>query len=238
MERLIELLGRSGARRPTAVAAVVISLTVAAAGCGHDRGGDRTLVDGSRPPPLPDVLGDVGPAPVTSRVRLRRAAQLDTRRRACLDAFRPEFRISPRTVVVERTGVAGANLTFLDASRRVVLGCDRTGRPVGGGRSWCARSVGRLLRGRLQDPRVDILCHGALGARIGFGWIVPASGTRWIASRNGAVTEIAAVAAGLPVRVATADVDTATSSATFEVTEYDEDGATVRRYTLHASVAG
>ena len=139
--------------------------------------------------------------------------------------------------MVQRVGVKGVSLTFLDAERRVALGCDRSARPAASG-PWCARSVGRLFSGRLRDPRVDILCRDARGRPVGFGWIEPAAGARWIVVGDGPGAEVEEVAAGLPVRIATTDVDAATSSATFDVRELAEGGKEVRRYTLRASVAG
>jgi hypothetical protein len=166
-----------------------------------------------------------------------RAANLDAAGRVCLDSFRSEFRIPATTVVVHQVGVVGASLTFLDAQRRVLLGCDRTARAAAKG-PWCARSVGRLFAGRLRDPRIDILCRNAHGGRVGFGWVQPARGVRWIVVRNGPRSEVEELVAGLPMRIATTDVDAATSSATFDVRELDRDGQEVRRYRLHAGVAG
>jgi len=205
------------------------------AGCGGAVERSARLVDGSEAPSLPTDRLESGA--VATRARVRRAAKLDTRGRACLDSFRSEFRIPPATVVVERVGVIGASLTFVDAQRRVVLGCDRTARAAASG-PWCARSVGRLFSGRLRDPRVDILCRNARGDRVGFAWVEPATRVRWIVVRNGPGAEVEEVVAGLPVRIATTDVDAATSSATFGVRELNGDGQEVRRFRLRAGVAG
>jgi hypothetical protein len=188
-------------------------------------------------PSLPKALSAVGSGAVTSRVRALHAAELDARARTCVESFRPEFRIPPHALVVERTGAIGASLTFVDAERRVVLGCDRTVRPSANG-PWCARSVGRLFAGRLRDARVDILCVDARGSPVGFGWLEPTRGARWIVVGTESPAEVEEVAAGLPVRVSTREVDTAGSSATFAVTEYDSAGKEVDRYPLRARVAG
>jgi len=220
-----------------AVAVAVLALAVAACGSRDHRAHTSRLVDGSVPPVPPGVLGSLGADAVMSRVRFRRAALLDTRGRACIASFRGEFAIANEALVVERTGAIGASLTFLDARRRVVLGCDRASRRVAGA-AWCARSVGRLVAGRLEDPRLDILCLGGHGEPIGFAWIDPMPGTRWVVVGDGARSEVEPVAAGLPVRVATREVDVATSSATFAVTEYDATGAELARYRLPVRVAG
>lgn len=240
MECVNVLRGRSGTRmRPAATTIVCVGLTLLVAGCG---GGGRVeqsvrLVDGSTAPPLPAALARLESGAVATRAGAIRADELDTRGRACLDSFRSEFRVPPETVVVQRVALIGASLTFLDAEHRVVLGCDRTSRRDAH-RLWCARSVGRLFSGRLRDPRVDILCRDSGGDRVGFGWVDPASGVRWIVARNGSRAEVEGVIAGLPVRIATTEVDAETSSATFDVRELAGDGKVVRRYRLRAAVAG
>jgi hypothetical protein len=236
MERVRACRGHSGA---VSFVAATIGLALLAAGCGASRGDPRPalLLDGSAAPSLPAPLLDLRRGAVVSRFRVLRATEVDARGRACLDGFRSEFEISPRATVVERIGVVAASLTVLDRTRRVVLGCDRTARTTAG-RIWCARSVGRLVSGRLRDPRVDILCRGPRGDPVGLGWIEPAAGVRWVLVQNDHAAEVEEVAGGLPVRVATAGVSIASSSATFVVTEYRSDGKEVRRYRLRAGVAG
>lgn len=221
-------------------AAVGAALAVVAVGCS-DRGDQASaarLLDGSAPPALPDALGDVDGHAVLTRVRVLRASELGEREHACLRRFRPEFSVPPGTIVVERTGELGASLTLRDVTRHVLLGCDRTDRPTGDDGPWCDRSVGRLYSGHLRDPRVDILCRGRTRERIGFGWVEPGVETRWIAVRGSGRTEIYKVAASLPVRLTTTDVAVETSSATFDLREYDAHGKEVRRQRLDASVAG
>jgi hypothetical protein len=217
----------------------VAGFVLFSAGCGMQAREARPtrLLDGTAAPPLPEALDSVGGSAVVSRVRVLRVAELGARGRACIDAFRPEFQITPRTRVVARTGAIGASLTFLDARRRVVLGCDRTARPAASS-PWCARSVGRLFAGRLHDARVDILCVDAHGRPIGFGWVEAGEGTRWIVVRDRSVAEVEEVAAGLPVRVMTIQVTLADSSARFPIAEYDQQGREVRRYRFNARVAG
>ena len=239
MECVSACRSRAGALPLVAVAAVTVGLALPLAGCGtHSRNSrPARLLDDSTAPPLPAPLHEVGRGAIASRVRLLRAAQVDARGRACLDGFRAEFRIPSRATVVERTGVLAASMTFLDATGRVLLGCDRTARRTAG-RPWCARSVGRLVSGRLLDPRVDILCRDRRGDPVGLGWIEPAGGVRWVVVRSGSDVEVEQVAGHLPVRVATTRVSIADSSATFAVTEYGADGKEVRRYRLRAGVAG
>jgi hypothetical protein len=167
------------------------------------------------------------------------ARDLRTIERGCLRSFEPEFRLPPATVVVRRTGTLGESLTFTDAEHDVVLGCAGTGSASTPVPRWCGRSVGRLYAGRLRDVRLDVACHDRAGRPVGFGWIEPGPATRWIGVRaGGRVAEVAAVAAGLPVRVATDAVDRARSSATFAVAEYAASGAAVRSFRVRAGVAG
>ena len=223
--------------RRLAVGFVLAALALA--GCaGHGvRGRPALLVDGTRARALPKALASLGQGAVMSRVRVVPAARLDHRGQACVRGFRREFGVPSRTIVVERTGALGASITLVDAQRRVVLGCDRTAHPSPSG-AWCARSVGRLFDGRLRDPRVDVLCLGPNGGRVGFAWLEPARRTRWIVVAQSSGAEVEEVAFGLPVRVATRDVDSTASSASFAVAEYDSAGSEVARYRLSARVAG
>lgn len=223
--------------RATVIGAALVVLAV---GCGSRRSSTAELVDGTTPPPLPSIFDDFGDSTVATRARRWRISQLGATDRACLRRFRPEFSIPRETVAVERTGLTGASLTFEDGRRAFVLGCDRTGRPGEAAPPWCARSVGRLVFGRLSDPRVDILCRRGPpdDGPIGFAWVDPTPTTRWLAVRNDGRTELYEVLAGLPVRVATTRVEASTSSAVVDLTEYDAAGEVVCRRRLRASVAG
>ena len=223
---------------PSRFAVVLVLAALPLSGCAEHRARARpSLVDGTRAPALPKVLASLGEGAVMSRMRVLPAARLDRRGRVCIEGLRREFGVSSRTMVVERIGTFGASITFVSARRRVVLGCDRTAHPSPSG-VWCARSVGRLFDGGLRDARVDILCVGPAGGRVGFAWIEPARGARWIVVAQPSGAEVEEIAAGLPVRIATRDVDSAASSASFAVAEYDSAGSEVTRYRLRARVAG
>jgi hypothetical protein len=226
-------------RRCYALLVAGVTLASAVAGCGRGEPRPVRLLDGSLAHSLPRTLGSLGAGAVVSTVRVLPASRLGRHGRACLAAFRDEFAITPATRVVVRVGVVGATLTFKDGTGRVVLGCDRSAARAGKSGSWCAHSVGRLAGGRLDDPRVDILCLDARGDPVGFGWVDPrAPGARWIVVRGGQRSEVEPVVAGFPVRVVTNQVDRLTSSATFAVTEYAANGAELARYRLRAGVAG
>jgi hypothetical protein len=143
-------------------------------------------------------------------------------------------------VVVERIGVFGESLTFTDAGRTTVYGCDGGTDPAGERpRPWCGSPAGRLRGGRLLDPRLDILCRDRKGGPLAYAWIEPAAGVRWVAVDQGRYSEVYEVLAGLPVRIAsTRGVRAAQARASFEVTQFDEHGNELIKGKLEAQVAG
>jgi hypothetical protein len=201
---------------------------------GCDEGRPDHLLDGQAATefrPVEDSL--------ITQTRTLRAGFLDRRFTLCLNpADRPAFPAD--TVVVERIGVFGESLTFHDRAGRHLYACDGGVDPVGERHEpWCGLSVGRLLNGRLLDPRLDILCRDPKGEPLAYAWVVPVAGSHWIGVDQGSYTELYEVAADLPVRIAsTRGVDRAHSRATFEVTHYTVDGKELARGKLEAVVAG
>ena len=94
------------------------------------------------------------------------------------------------------------------------------------------------LQARAVGLTLDILCEDAERHFLGLAWIEPVAGARYVVLREALYAEVYEVAAGLPVRVATHDVDVGTSSATFRIEQYDGVGRRLARRTLHAFVAG
>jgi hypothetical protein len=153
--------------------------------------------------------------------------------RACLRRFR--LRPSPETLVVERHGLLGSSVTIADPRSPLLYVCDLAGH---GGRI-CGGSVGVWRHGRLNDPRLDVLCADRKGRRLGAAWVVPLRQTRSILVREGEATERYPVAGRLPVRVWTrGGVDVGRSSATFDVTQVGADGRRLAHERLYAAVAG
>ena len=145
---------------------------------------------------------------------------------------------SGEVVVVTRIGVVTRSVTVLHSGDPQLVACDKTGVPLER-REWCGLSVGILRRGRLPDPRLDILCVDRRRRHIASAWINPAKGARWIGVDQGSVTELYPAAASLPVRVATRrTVDYRRSRATFSITQYAGDGHVIVRTILAARVAG
>jgi hypothetical protein len=130
---------------------------------------------------------------------------------------------------IERTGRSGRSITLRSGSR--ILGCD--GVPASEG-AFCASAVGLLRRGELVDPRLSLTCR-VRGRTIGFGWMEPLRGARWIVVRVRGSAELYPVAGELPVRVTTTRVGL--DSAVFDVAQYTGSWHELerRRLVLHVS---
>lgn len=151
-----------------------------------------------------------------------------------------EAGVANDAVVVERIGVRGESLTFADADHKTLYGCDG-GTDAAGERKppWCGNPAGRLVGGKLLDPRLDVLCRDPKGRPLAYAWVEPAAGARWVGVDQDTYTEIYEVLAGLPVRIASArGVQPSRARATFEVTQYDGDGKELIKGKLEAQVAG
>jgi hypothetical protein len=199
--------------------------------------------EGSRPERLlhGQPAAEFGPVDgsVVTQTRMLRGGFLGPRLTQCLAPADREI-VSPDTVVVERVGVFGESLTFLDRAGRHVYACDGGVDPAGERREpWCGLSVGRLFDGKLLDPRLDILCHDPTGEPLAYAWVVPVAGAHWIGVDQGPYTELYEAAGDLPVRIAsTRGVDRAHSQASFDVTQYGMAGRELVRGTLETAVSG
>jgi hypothetical protein len=140
--------------------------------------------------------------------------------------------------LVVRVGAYSASVTFLRRAGRGLIGCDGVPDARDDGRTWCGRAFGRLSRGRLREPRLDLACTDDDGNPIAFAWIQPSRRTAYVVVEQHGYVEAYRVAGGLPVRVTTTDVDVGRSSALFLVSEHDRDGRLLRAYRLEPRVAG
>jgi hypothetical protein len=142
--------------------------------------------------------------------------------------------------VVERIGVFGESLTFADATRKTLYSCDGGVDPAGERRPpWCGTSAGRLVDGKLLDPRLDILCRDRKGRPLAYAWLEPVAGARWVGVAQGGYVEIYEVLAGLPVRIVSArGLQRSRARASFEITQYDSHGKQLVGGKLEAAVAG
>ncbi len=207
------------------VAAVAVLVLLASA-CDGD-GRPQRLLSGEHASEFSPVAGSVL---VQSRFLSR--ATLGRRLHGCRAHAPADARI------VERVGVFGESLSFRTAD--TVYACDGGVDPAGERRPpWCGLAVGRLVEGRLLDPRLDILCEDRERRRIAYAFVVPVAGAHWIGVDQGGYTEVYEVLGDLPVRVVTARrIDTDRSRATFGVTQYDVHGRELVRGDLEAFVAG
>jgi hypothetical protein len=211
---------------------VVLGLGLLLAGC--DNGGSpspvRRLLYGEPAQELTAVSGSV-----IAIGRVLDAATLGRRFTSCSPAGALNG-----TVIVERIGVFGESLTFADDAGKTLYSCDGGTDPAGERRPpWCGGSSGRLLHGRLLDPRLDILCRDREGRPLAYAWVEPVPGAHWIGVDQGSYTEVYEVLAGLPVRVATLrGIQLGRSRASFAVTQFDATGKALVEGPLEAAVAG
>jgi hypothetical protein len=147
----------------------------------------------------------------------------------------PLRRARPAAYAVERIGVDGETVTFRDASG--LSACDAS-RPIAAD-LWCGSSFGRLYRGHLRDPRLDIgSCTTRDGTSIAFAWFEPDPGVAYVAVAGNDYSEVYPVATKLPVRLSTRAIEPDNERATFHITEHDDRGRLVRRVELSPVPAG
>jgi len=211
--------------------AVLLLAVVLLAGCDS---GDRPerLLYGQAAQEFKPVAGSV-----IALGRVLDGTTLGRRFASCRPA---EAGIGNDAVVVERVGVFGESLTFADAGHKTLYGCDG-GTDAAGERKppWCGNSAGLLVKGKLLDPRLDVLCRDPKGRPLAYAWVEPAAGVRWIGVDQGTYTEVYEALAGLPVRIASGrGVQPSRARATFDVTQYDSHGKELFKGKLEAQVAG
>jgi hypothetical protein len=186
-----------------------------AAGCrDHAKPSERVLAG-----PVRVTTGGASPSPALRR---------------CLTRY-GDLRLSRGTRIVERHGLLGGSVTIADPRSPLLYGCDL----AAGGVSVCGGSVGVWHRGRLNDPRLDIICRDREGRTLGAAWVVPVRRARTIAAHERRRVERYPVAGGLPVRIWTrAGVHVGRSSAVFDIGQLGADGRELSRERLYAMVAG
>jgi hypothetical protein len=219
---------------------VVLAAAALLAGCsGGDDAPAATLLDGSAAPQATvDLEGIEGAVVVTSHsVVSADSEDAESPVATCRDERYADIEASETAIV--RIGVATESVTLEEPPDVGILGCDNSAGDREDDRRWCGGSYGELAAGRLNDPRLDILCRTADGTPVGFAWVEPGDGTRYVAVEQPDYTEAYEVAGELPIRIATVSgVDEETSSATFEISEHDAEGRLLREQTLEAFVAG
>jgi hypothetical protein len=219
-----------GLDRLRRAALLIVSLSIPLVGCDSGQKPPGELLYG-------EAAAEFAPVPhsVVSVARILTGTALGRRFTLC----RPGA-ISADVRVVERIGVFSESLTFADRRNRMLYSCDGGIDPAGERHlPWCGGSAGRLVAGRLLDPRLDLVCQGRDGKPLAYAWLSPAHGVRWIGVDQGSYTEVYEVLGTLPVRVATArHIDRTRSRARFLVTQYDSHGRPLIKGKLEAGVAG
>ena len=220
-------MGLDGLRR---MAVVLGLLSGCLAGCHGGGGPPRHLLYGEAAAEFKPVAKSV-----ISVGRVITGTTLGRRFTLCRPAG-----IAADTRVVERIGVFAESLTFADRRNHTVYACDGGIDPAGERHlPWCGGSAGRVVAGRLLDPRLDVICRDRKGHPLAYAWIEPAAGARWVGVDQGGYTEVYEVLGGLPVRIATRkQIELARSRATFLVTQYDSHGNALIKGKLEAEVAG
>jgi hypothetical protein len=140
--------------------------------------------------------------------------------------------------VVERVGVRGQSVTFRGAEPGELLACDAVGPSATGRAPWCGHAYARLRAGVLRDPRLSVTCRDVEDAPVGFAWVQPHPAAAYVVVASRGYHEAYRVAGDLPVRVTTGDVELATASAAFSVSEHARDGRRLRSYELEPRASG
>ena len=223
-----------GRCRPLALVGCALLLGTS---CGEHATPPPALLDGSSASrPAVRLEGVARPAVSTTTLVVPTDRARDPLVRSCRSQPWSE---PPAGRAVLRIGVVGASVTFGRRFGRGVRACDATRLRVHGQR-WCGVAYGRLVRGGVQDPRLDVGgCASHDGRPVAFAWVQPRSRTRYVVVHHRGFAEVYETAAGLPVRVATNElVDLARSGAGFEISEHDASGGLIDRYELDAQAAG
>jgi hypothetical protein len=221
------------------MAALFVGSMLVAACDGNDDGAPTILMNGAKAAELPvDLEGVESPAVLTSFV-VRRVEEIEgaSAVAGCLQQHRDDL---PHGPIVMRVGVSGESVTFHNRLWRGLYGCDNSQGAREEGRRWCGGAFGQLHGGHLRDPRLDMgACTTRGGGLVGFAWIEPGPGAKYVVVEQRGYAEVYEVGGGLPVRVTTtSDVEIEGSRATFELSEHDADGRAIRRYRVDARVAG
>lgn len=146
---------------------------------------------------------------------------------------RPPAACAATSRAVDRVGVAGVSRTTLSSNARELRACDWTPSST-----WCGSAFALVREEQPLDPRLSITCQGAGGAPVGFVWITPGREAAYLVVGGQSYAEAYPVVPSLPVRVTTAAVERATSSAAVDVSEHALDGRLLRVRRIEAQVSG
>lgn len=209
------------ARRSAARLAVAV-VCVAASACRHDAGQPTQLIDGTPAHAPPVTLEGITTTAVTTVVRVG-GVKLSCGRGLP----------APGPGAIRRVGVSGSSITFVARDERAVRACD--GAQADG---WCGHAFAHIRSNRRLDPRLSLTCSQEGGTPLGFAWVQPRPSAAYVVVEQRGYAEVYPVAGSAPVRVTTADVDVAMSSARFDISEHAANGRRIRAYVLDAQISG
>lgn len=197
-------------------------------------------MDGSPARALPVELEGLAAPPVLTSVQIVPVGSIEPASKSASCLQQSWAGTEPARLIVERTGVSSATVTFRDRSGRGLYGCDSSTAPREDDRGWCGAAFGRLYSGHLRDSRLDLGgCTTADEDPMGFVWIEPTRDARYIAVQQPGYAEVYRVAGDVPVRVSTTSgLEIEGSRATLHLSEHDADGRRLRSHRLDAAVAG
>jgi len=206
------------------------SIALLAAACSSGGGRPEHLLDGQAAPEFRPVRDSV----ITATRVLER---FDTGN--CLSGIDRES-VAAGSPAVERIGVDGRSITFSSRDGTRVYACDGGIDPAGErAPPWCGAVVGERERGRLLDPRLDVICVDRRHHPLAYAFVEPVARAHWIGVQRDGYVELYEVVAGFPVRVETTrGIDLENARAAFELIQYDAEGHELVRETLEAAVAG
>jgi hypothetical protein len=206
------------------------SLVFLAAACSSGGGRPEHLLDGQAASQFRPVRDSV----ITATRMLERFDTGD-----CLSGIDGES-LAAGSTAVERIGVDGRSITFSSRDGTRVYACDGGIDPAGErAPPWCGAVVGERERGRLLDPRLDVICVDKHHHALAYAFVEPVARAHWIGVQRDGYVELYDVVAGFPVRVETTrGIDLENARAAFELVQYDAEGHELVRETLEAAVAG
>jgi hypothetical protein len=216
--------------------AALTALAFGSAGCGARPHPPTELMDGSAAIAPPVDLEHTAAILTKAQVVATSRIAPGSRPASCLSGAARDA--IPTAIAVVRIGVATETVTF--KARGAVVGCDNSRGPRENNRRWCGGAYGRLYRGRLRDPRLDIAgCKTLGGDPVAFAWVEPGPAARYVTVEQRGYAEVYEVVRRLPVRISTFDgIESDPLGATFDVSEHDAAGTLIRSYRLDARPAG
>lgn len=218
-------LTRSGHRLPPAP-------RIAPAGASALR--TPTFSETSPPLPIPAALRHVSGHLVMTRVRVVPAGKLRPELAGCGDGYAPYVPAGRPAVL--RVDDFGLSLTYAWTPSELHACDDVAAAPHRLYQRWWngSGSIGGVRGGVASEARTDHVYEGPSSGLpfVGFEWVEPKPGAKWVVSKMPGATEIFPLAANLPVRIVTTSMDG------FRYSEYDKNGRLIYSHSDPIVIAG